>query len=315
MARYPSRAHPSVARCTGTPWVSVSMATMTVSVKSMTAFARAQAHVEQGDIACELRSVNHRYLEVSVRLPDGLNALEGPIRERLSRALARGKVDCQLVWRRASTEAGLAVDRHLAAEVVGAAEALRADHATLAPLTAADVLRWPGVVGTRPGPALDGPVIEVCERALAALIAHRRREGERLAQGLRERLDLMEAEVGALRGLVAQGLASLRERLHARVEAFAPPLDGERLEQEVVILAQRGDVEEELERLAVHAGEARAALAEGGPIGRRLDFLMQELNREANTVASKSASARVSSVAVGLKVLIEQMREQVQNIE
>ena len=297
------------------PWVSVSMAAMTVSVKSMTAFARAQTHAEQGDLACELRSVNHRYLEVSVRLPDGLSTLEGVVRERLSRALARGKVDCQVVWRRAPTEAGLAVDRHLAAEVVGAAELLRADHATLAPLTVADVLRWPGVVVARPGPALDGPVTEVCERALTALIEHRRREGERLAQGLRERLDLMEAEVGALRGLVAQGLVSLRERLHARVGALAPPLDGERLEQEVVLLAQRGDVEEELERLAVHIGEARAALAEGGPIGRRLDFLMQELNREANTVASKSSSARISSVAVGLKVLIEQMREQVQNIE
>jgi uncharacterized protein (TIGR00255 family) len=291
------------------------MAVMTVSVKSMTAFARAQVHAEQGDVVCELRSVNHRYLEVSVRLPDGLNTLEGLIRERLSRALARGKVDCQVAWRRGPTEAAVMVDRHLAAEIVGAAEALRAAHATLAPLTAADVLRWPGVVAARPGPALDGPVSEACERALTALIEHRRREGERLAQGLRERLDLMDAEVGSLRGLVAKGLESLRERLRARVEALAPPLDGERLEQEVVLLAQRGDVWEELERLAVHIAEARAALAGGGPVGRRLDFLMQELNREANTVASKSSSARVSSVAVGLKVLIEQMREQVQNIE
>lgn len=291
------------------------MAAMTVSVKSMTAFARAQVHGERGDVVCELRSVNHRYLELSVRLPEGLTALEAVVRERLSRELARGKVDCQVAWRGASTGAGLVVDRHLVAEIVAAAETLRAAHATLAPLTVAEVLRWPGVVAARPGPPLDGPVTEACERALAALIDYRRREGERLAQGLRERLDLMHAEVAVLQGLVAEGLASWRERLQARVEALAPPLDAGRLEQEVVLWAQRGDVDEETERLVVHIGEARAALAAGGPMGRRLDFLMQELNREANTVASKSSSAAVASAAVGLKVLIEQMREQVQNIE
>ncbi|WP_297395848.1 YicC/YloC family endoribonuclease [Acidiferrobacter sp.] len=291
------------------------MAAMTGCVKSMTAFARAQVPIEQGEVVCELRSVNHRYLEVSIRLPDGLNALEGMVRERLLAALARGKVDCQVAWRKPPTEAGLVVDHHLAAEIARAAETLRAAHATLAPLTVADVLRWPGVVVARSGPAMDGPVKDACERALTALVEHRTREGERLAQGLREKLDLMDAGVGALRGLVAEGLASLRQRLRTRVEALAPPLEGARLEQEVVLLAQRADVEEEIERLGVHIAEARAALAQAGPIGRHLDFLMQELNREANTVASKSLSARVSSAAVGLKVLIEQMREQVQNIE
>ncbi len=288
---------------------------MTAPVKSMTAFARAQVHAGSGDALCEMRSVNHRYLEVSVRLPEGLGTLEGAVRERISAALARGKVDCQVVWRKAAAEAGLLVDSRLAAEVVHAAEAIRAAHPGLAPLAVADVLRWPGVVLAHPGPVPDGPVIEACERALDALVEHRQREGARLAQGLREKLNLMEAGAGALRALVAEGLVSFRERLRARVEGLAPPLDPGRLEQEVALAAQRSDIEEEVERLAVHIAEARSVLEEAGPVGRRLDFLMQELNREANTVASKSSSARVSSGAVGLKVLIEQMREQVQNIE
>ncbi len=288
---------------------------MTASIKSMTAFARAQVHTGAGEVVCELRSVNHRYLEVSIRLPEGLTALEGALRERLQAALSRGKVDCQVVWRKAPGEAGLVVDERLAAEVVGAAELVRAAHGTLAPLSVADVLRWPGVVSARPGPVLDEPVALACERALAALVDHRRREGGRLAQGLREKFDLMDAEATALRRLVAEGLETFGERLRARVRTFDQPLDPGRLEQEVLLLAQRSDIEEEIERLAVHVAEARAALEEVGPVGRRLDFLMQELNREANTIASKSFSARVSSGAVALKVLIEQVREQVQNIE
>ncbi|MHB1670620.1 MAG: YicC/YloC family endoribonuclease [Acidiferrobacter sp.] len=288
---------------------------MTASIKSMTAFARAQVHTAAGEVVCELRSVNHRYLEVSIRLPEGLNGLEGLVRERFSAALFRGKVDCQVVWRKAPGEAGVVVDERLAADVVRAAEVVRAAHATLAPLSVADVLRWPGVVSVRPGPVLDEPVVQACERALAALVDHRCREGERLTHGLREKLDLMDAEATALRGLVAAGLESFRERLRARVRTFEQPLDPGRLEQEVLLLTQRSDIEEEVERLAVHIAEARSALEEAGPVGRRLDFLMQELNREANTIASKSFSARASSSAVALKVLIEQMREQVQNIE
>ncbi len=294
---------------------------MTALIKSMTAFARAQVHAAAGEVVCELRSVNHRYLEVSIRLPEGLNGLEGLVRERFSAALFRGKVDCQVVWRKApatesgAREAGVVVDERLAAEIVRAAEGVRAAHATLAPLSVADVLHWPGVVSVRPGPVLDEPVVQACERALAALVDHRCREGERLAYGLREKLDLMDAEATALRGLVAAGLESYRDRLRARVRTFEQPLDPGRLEQEVLLLTQRSDIEEEVERLAVHVAEARSALEGAGPVGRRLDFLMQELNREANTIASKSFSARVSSSAVALKVLIEQMREQVQNIE
>ncbi|WP_298137161.1 YicC/YloC family endoribonuclease [Acidiferrobacter sp.] len=281
----------------------------------MTAFARAQIPGEQGDVVCELRSVNHRYLEITVRLPEVHGTLEGRVRERLAASLARGKVDCQVMWRRASAEAGLVVDGRLAGEVARAAEALRAAYPALAPLAVADILRWPGVVAQRPAPALDGPVIEACERALADLVEQRRREGARLAQGLGEKLDLVDAGAAVLRGLVAEGLGAVRARLRARVAALGPVLDDARLEQEVVLLAQRGDVEEEVERLAAHVALARTSLREGGPVGRRLDFLMQELNREANTVASKSLSARVSSAAVDLKVVIEQMREQVQNIE
>lgn len=284
-------------------------------VRSMTAFGRGQMRAEQGEVVCEIRSVNHRYLEITLRLPDGLGWLEGSLRERLGGAFARGKVDCQLVWRRAASQEGLVLDRALVAELVRVSEALRLVHPGLGSLGMADLLRWPGVVAAAPGDPAHGLVQAAFEGAVAAAIAHREREGERLNRGLREKLGALLQIVGELGASWAGELAGLRARWTERVVSLGQRVDPARLEQEIVLLAQRSDVEEELERLRVHLTEVEEALATGGPVGRRLDFLMQELNREANTIASKGLSARVTGAAVAMKVLIEQMREQVQNIE
>ncbi|HUW98038.1 MAG TPA: YicC/YloC family endoribonuclease [Acidiferrobacter sp.] len=281
----------------------------------MTAFAREQVRCEQGEAICEIRSVNHRYLEISVRVPDGLGALEGVVRERLTTALSRGKVDCQISFRGARTGASLALDPLLVAELVRVSEAIRSEHPGLAPLGLADILRWPGVMLVPPAPVLEDVTLKAADQAIAALLAHRRREGDRLAAGLVERLDQIQVRTGLLKGLVAGETQALRERLRARIAALGVTLEPGRLEQEVVLQTQRSDVAEELDRLAVHGVEVREILATGEPMGRRLDFLMQELNREANTLASKSPSAEATSQAVAIKVLIEQMREQVQNIE
>ena len=288
---------------------------MSASAKSMTAFARAQARCEQGEAICEIRSVNHRYLEVSVRLPEGLGGLEGQVRERLVASLGRGKVDCQIALRTPQAGACVTFDSVLIAELVRASEAIRSVHPSLAPLALAEVLRWPGVMLAPPTPVLEDVALKAADLAIEALLAQRQREGDRLAAGLVERLDQVLARVTALQGLVLGMAAMLRERLRARVLALGVNLEVGRLEQEVVLQVQRSDVAEELDRLEVHGAEIRGILATGEPMGRRLDFLMQELNREANTLASKSPSVEVTSQAVAIKVLIEQMREQVQNIE
>jgi len=288
---------------------------MTVSAKSMTAFAREQARCEQGEAVCEIRSVNHRYLEISIRVPEGLGALEGVMRERLTTALSRGKVDCQITLRRPQTGACLTIDTLLVAELVRASEAIRSTYPGLAPLGLADILRWPGVMLTPPVPVLEDVALKAADQAIMALLAHRQREGDRLALGLGERLDQIHARVTILKGLVSRETQGLRERLRAKIAALGMTLEPGRLEQEVVLQTQRSDVAEELDRLEAHGAEVRGILAAGEPMGRRLDFLMQELNREANTLASKSPSVEITSQAVAIKVLIEQMREQVQNIE
>ncbi|MHB8254598.1 MAG: YicC/YloC family endoribonuclease [Acidiferrobacter sp.] len=281
----------------------------------MTAFAREQARGENGDVICEIRSVNHRYLEVSVRLPESLGTLESAVRERLMAALVRGKVDCQIAVRKSPAGPNLTLDSGLIAEIVRGAELIREAHPGLAPLGLADILRWPGVTVASPTPVLEDVALRAVDQAIGALLAHRQREGDRLAIGLVERLDQVRARVTILRELVAGVAEALRERLRARIAALAVTLEPGRLEQEIVLQAQRADVAEELDRIEAHEAEVRGILAGGEAAGRRLDFLMQELNREANTLASKSPSAEITSQAVAIKVLIEQMREQVQNIE
>ncbi len=281
----------------------------------MTAFAREQARCEHGEVICEIRSVNHRFLDVSVRLPEGMGALEHSLRQRLVGALDRGKVDCQVTVRRSDAQGRLAVDFVLASALVRTAEAVRTAHPDLGPLALADVLRWPGVIQAPPTPLWEDAIMSAASTALASLVSHRQREGDRLAAGLNERLEQIRARLEALKPLVVTAQDRLRERLQARVKALDVPLDPTRLEQEVVLQAQRSDVTEEFDRLGAHVAEVRTALGGGGPMGRRLDFLMQEMNREANTLASKSPSVEITSAALAIKVVIEQMREQVQNIE
>ncbi|HEY5789621.1 MAG TPA: YicC/YloC family endoribonuclease [Gammaproteobacteria bacterium] len=287
-------------------------------IRSMTSFARCEQRLEAGTLCWELRSVNHRYLEVSPRLPEEFRPLEGALRELAARRLGRGKLECQLRFLPAAAGAQeLVVDQALAGRVVAAAEAIAALIAQPAAIDPLDVLGWPGV---RVMPEVDlQPVLEAAQalfgRALDELQETRAREGQRLAQLLVERCDAMAAIAVEVRARLPEVLERLRQRLADRLAELRAELNQERLEQEMALLANKLDVAEELDRLDAHLAEVRAVLRRKEPVGRRLDFLMQELHREANTLGSKSADVSTTRASVDLKVLIEQMREQVQNIE
>lgn len=286
-------------------------------VHSMTAFARVERAGSQGTLVWELRSVNHRYLEPHLRLPDALRDLESGVREGLRQGLSRGKVECTLRLNEDSSGKPLQVDRERAAQLVAAAEQVAALIQQPAPLNPLEVLSWPGVlVADASDPqALNAQAMALFNDALAELKAGRQREGQELARLINERLDSMAEEVTTLRALVPQMLAAQRQKILDRFNDLQAEIDPQRLEQEMVLLAQKSDVAEELDRLDTHVAEVRRVLKGAGAAGRRLDFLMQELNREANTLGSKAFDPRSTQAAVNLKVLIEQMREQVQNIE
>ena len=286
-------------------------------VHSMTAFARVESTGSYGTLSWELRSVNHRYLEPHLRLPESFRDLEGSVREALRQALARGKVECTLRLAEEGSGKTLQIDRERAAQVVAAAEAVAALIQQPAALNPLEVLAWPGVlVADAADPqALNAAALALFERALDELKNGRAREGAALAALLEERLAAIIQEVDNLRGLIPQMLATQRQKILDRCSELQVELDPQRLEQELVMLAQKSDVAEELDRLSTHVREVRRVLKAGGAAGRRLDFLMQELNREANTLGSKAFDTRSTQAAVNLKVLIEQMREQVQNIE
>ncbi|MES2819163.1 MAG: YicC/YloC family endoribonuclease [Pseudomonadota bacterium] len=286
-------------------------------VHSMTAFARIEQAGTYGTLSWELRSVNHRYLEPLLRLPESLRDLEGPVREALRQGLSRGKIECTLRLVDDCTGKALQVDRERAAQLVAAAEAIAGLIQQPAPLNPLEVLAWPGVlVADASDPqALNSAALALFGQALNELKTCRGREGAELARLLTERLDDIDREVVALRDLVPQMLAGQRQKIRERCAEMQVELDPQRLEQELVLLAQKSDVAEELDRLNTHVIEVRRVLKAGGAAGRRLDFLMQELNREANTLGSKAFDTRSTQAAVNLKVLIEQMREQVQNIE
>ncbi|NIT64220.1 MAG: YicC family protein [Gammaproteobacteria bacterium] len=283
----------------------------------MTAFARRQARAEWGTLTCECRTVNHRYLDPSLRLPDPLRHREMAYRERLGEYLARGRVELHFrlegTEQAAEREPDPAALRRLRQAMVRVEQEI-ADTAPVSPL---EVLSWPGVLsgGELPEEAIVAVADDLLEATLGEVAEQRQREGDRLAPLLRERLAAIEGHVTALRRNMPEWREQQQQRLRDRLaEAGAEP-DGERLAQEVAILAQKADVAEELDRLEAHVAEVRSVLETAGPVGRRLDFLMQELNREANTLSSKSTAAELTRVAVEIKVLIEQMREQVQNVE
>lgn len=286
-------------------------------VHSMTAFARNEQATAHGTLSWELRSVNHRYLEPHLRLPEAFRDLEGAVREALRQGLSRGKVECTLRFAEENAGKQLQVDSERARQLIAAAEQVAALIRQPAPLNPLEVLAWPGVlVADSADPqALNAAALKLFDQALSELKAGRAREGAELAKLLNERLDSILEEVAALRELVPQMLAGQRQKIETRFAEMQAELDPQRLEQELVLLAQKSDVAEELDRLSTHVSEVRRVLKAGGAAGRRLDFLMQELNREANTLGSKAFDPRSTQAAVNLKVLIEQMREQVQNIE
>ena len=287
-------------------------------IYSMTAFARAQAELDGLTLSWELRSVNHRYLETQFRLPETLRAAETELREILRQHLKRGKVDCSLRVDRTGTQAAMELNRPLLLELLAVLEQVRRDAPEAATATALDLLRWPGVLGdavSMDDEQVTARVTELFAEAVAGLIAHRSREGDQLRQAISQRLDEIEHIVAEVKGLMAGISQHIQDKLRQRLRELEANADPQRLEQEIALLAQRADVAEELDRLCIHVEEARGILAGAGPHGRRLDFLTQELNREANTLGAKSSMAETSQKAVDLKVVIEQIREQVQNIE
>jgi uncharacterized protein (TIGR00255 family) len=285
---------------------------------SMTAFARREHTTAWGSLAWELRSVNHRYLEVALRLPDELRGLEPKVREAVAERVGRGRVDVMLYWKSNEASAqSIDIDTAQLARVVQALESIEKSGAATAPVHVLELLRWPGVIRTQTLDVdnLSREALGLLAQALDELRVTRAREGERVKTFLSERLSAVEQQVKSVRAVLPETLETFRERLNTRLAEMSATLDRARLEQEIVLFAHRIDVAEELERLTGHVQEVRRALDGGGQVGRRLDFLMQEFNREANTLGSKSADLRVTNAAVELKVLIDQMREQVQNIE
>ncbi|WP_151704946.1 YicC/YloC family endoribonuclease [Nitrincola alkalilacustris] len=285
--------------------------------RSMTAFARQEQQYEGGTLVWEIRSVNHRYLEYQLRLPESLRHLETALRDRLRKQLSRGKVECTLRLHTEQTQQSLDIDAALAAEVISAAEKVRALLPQPGSLDIMDVLRWPGVMKeAQPDiEQLSKTSLALFDKALQDLITGREREGTELQQMIRQRLDMISQIVAEVRQLMPEILNNQAQMLRNRLAELKSDLDPARLEQELVLLAQKADVAEELDRLETHVQEVGRVMKDKASVGRRLDFLMQELNREANTLSSKSIVVATTQRAVELKVLIEQMREQIQNIE
>lgn len=290
-------------------------------IKSMTAFARHQARGDFGELSWEIRSVNHRFLEPSLRLPEELRGLDPGVRERLSARLHRGKIDCTLRFESPpGSGAPLHINQALLAQVLGAATQIT-NHLGVAhkaaPPSVMDLLRWPGML-EQPDPDLDRlntAALALFDETLTELLAAREREGARLRDLIEQRCQRLAELVAEVRARMPQRLDDMRQRLSERLAEVRGELDPTRIEQEMVLFAQRCDIDEEMDRLGGHIDEVRKTLSANGPVGRRLDFLMQELNREANTLGSKSSDTAVTRIAVDIKVLIEQMREQVQNLE
>jgi uncharacterized protein (TIGR00255 family) len=287
-------------------------------IHSMTSFARESATTDQGVLTVELRSVNHRYLDCSFKLPDALRALEPKLREKAGSRLARGKLDCLIRMQEHPARTGeLQVNPEQLNKLLAATRVITEQMDDAGPFSPLQVLQFPGIcsVQEQSDEVLQKDALALFGDALDNLTQHRHREGDKMADLVLDRLQQVEAEVAATRKILPSLLQQQRDRITRRIADLDIEVDQNRLEQELVYMAQKADVDEELDRLEAHVGEVRHALEKGGPCGRRLDFLMQELNREANTLSSKSISSTTTQNAVELKVLIEQMREQIQNIE
>lgn len=286
-------------------------------IYSMTAFARLEVKKDWGDAVWEIRSVNQRYLENFFRLPEQFRGLENTLREKLRQGLTRGKIECFLrIETKKQTNAELNLNKELANQVIQSLQWIKAQ-AGEGEINLTDVLRYPGVVEAQEQDldAISQDLLTAFDDLLTDFIAMRGREGEKLNDIIQQRLDAIAVEADKVRSQMPTVLQWQRERLLQRFEDAQINLEPQRVEQEMILLAQRVDVAEELDRLQMHVKETTNILKKGGAVGRKLDFMMQELNRESNTLASKSINADITASAVELKVLIEQMREQIQNLE
>lgn len=286
-------------------------------IHSMTAFGRDRSESTSGTLIWELRTVNHRYLDISLRLPEDLRQIETDVRKRIARALGRGKVDGVLKFQRGAGDTEIDVNAAVVDRLVAAAAKIEKQAGEVAPLSTADILQWPGVMAL---PELDvsslaADALAGLDRALKELVETRSREGADLADHIEQRLVATDKIVAEVKSIMPEVTQVFRDRLRERLGELQQELDPARLEQEMVIFTNKSDIAEEVDRLATHVVEVRRVITKGGTVGRRLDFLMQEFNREANTIGSKAVDIRITNASVELKVLIEQMREQVQNIE
>jgi uncharacterized protein (TIGR00255 family) len=281
----------------------------------MTGYAQASAGSPRGTLSLELRSVNARFLDVQFRIADDLRALEPVLREQITARIARGKVDCRVALAEGEG-ATPRLNEEALRRLRAVADAARQAFPEAAPPSLAELLRWPGVLGAEvDADALRGVAATLCRRALEELSATRTREGAKLAAGIVERVREMRAQVDKVMPLVPEAIAAYQQKITERLREAIGNADDERIRTEIALFASKADVAEELDRLRAHLGEVERVLGAGGAVGKRLDFLAQELNREANTLASKAASTAVADCALELKLLIEQIREQVQNLE
>jgi uncharacterized protein (TIGR00255 family) len=286
-------------------------------IRSMTGFARREHQFAWGQLSWELRTVNHRYLEVSLRLPEDFRAAEAPFRQQIAAAVRRGKIECSLHFRATAASPSLEVDKGLLGSVIQAAQQIADRAGGSAHIDVIELLRWPGVLreNLRDVTAMLAEAQTLLDAALTDLTKFRDSEGARLHEGLEQRCTALIALASQVEVRLPEVRQRMRAKLSERIAQLVTEINQDRLEQELAMLAQRLDVDEEIDRLRGHVAEIRKTFAAGEPAGRRLDFLMQELNREANTLSSKSQDIETTRAAVDMKVLIEQMREQVQNIE
>ncbi len=286
-------------------------------VHSMTGFARQERNTEWGSLSWEIRSLNHRYLDTGIRLPDELRLIEPRVRERLAARLSRGKLECSLRFRPQQSCASLSINRELAQQVIDLSKEIKSMLGDDSSLRSQELMRWPGMIeeGEADLQPLREAALELFELTLDELIASRAREGQRLGELIEQRCQTVEQIVNEVTPRLPEIRQALRGRIQKRLADATENYDESRLEQEMVYLFSKLDVDEELDRLGMHVQEIRDILQRDEAVGRRLDFLMQELNREANTLGSKSAALDTTRSSVDLKVVIEQMREQIQNIE
>ena len=284
----------------------------------MTAYGRVENSEGQNSISCEIRSVNHRYSEISIRLPEELRPLEQKIRDHISGKIKRGKIECNIrIEKHNAYDESLSINQDLLKNIIEAAKRINSDLSTSAPLDSLDLLRWPGVLekSTLDVKEIDKLLFPLVNEAIDIVIDTRQREGEKIKKMLTDRCTKIKEIINNVKKQIPDILKNYRKKLTQRVQEISDELDNDRLEQELLFLSQKADIEEEIDRLNAHVDEVVRVIDRKEPIGRRLDFLMQEMNRESNTLGSKSNHIYTSNASVELKVLIEQMREQIQNIE